>query len=361
MPVIEILNPQDPIPEVKSVYTALKGVEVEVDLNEDSWARDYFIIFFHTGPNDPVSTSILRSVDAVNETLPCKVVGVSMDTTTSIFDWLDSNPDLKEFNVPLMSDRDAEISRAFGVIQRGFSAGQMLTGFPANSVFIVDSEDRVRHHTVLDPRVGWNLQEVARLVSAFRSTDGGQSLAMAGWQSDKDTVENKIPAIANFYMTVYGDEEDANVTFVPMQPKGKQDVGKPVGWKVTERANFGAGDQLSSSARSRCSDCPNRNCVNCPADKETKCKECKTKGCRCKSDKCDCNNCPEKTGAAKEEEEKKRAWWALRPFATWPENNKQQPVGKKIPEDQKEERPWWKFWVSTDKKKEEKPFWKFWG
>ena len=60
MPVIEILNPQDPIPEVKSVYTALKGVEVEVDLNEDSWARDYFIIFFHTGPNDPVSTSILR-------------------------------------------------------------------------------------------------------------------------------------------------------------------------------------------------------------------------------------------------------------------------------------------------------------
>ena len=147
MPVIEVLNPQDPIPEVKSVYTALKGVEVEVDLNEDSWARDYFIIFFHTGPNDPVSTSILRyslhslrillmmmlmlllvilmmmlrSVDAVNETLPCKVksnivfcaklqfknqvVGVSIDTTTSIFDWLDSNPDLKEFNVPLMSDR----------------------------------------------------------------------------------------------------------------------------------------------------------------------------------------------------------------------------------------------------------------
>ena len=68
-----------------------------------------------------------------------------MDTTTSIFDWLDSNPDLKEFNVPLMSDRwtvrvvtnfltftmlltrDAEISRAFGVIQRGFSAGQVCS------------------------------------------------------------------------------------------------------------------------------------------------------------------------------------------------------------------------------------------
>ena len=71
---------------------------------------------------------ILRTVDTANETLPCKaifpshiyhlpnftnpclisvtqVVGVSMDTTNSIFDWLDSNPDLAEFNVPLMSDR----------------------------------------------------------------------------------------------------------------------------------------------------------------------------------------------------------------------------------------------------------------
>ena len=89
----------------------------------------------------------------------------------------------------------------------------------------------------------------------FRSTDGGQGLAMSGWQSSKDTVENKvnfcnvlfavnvvhlscqIPAIANFYTTVYGDEEDANVAFVPMQSKGKQDVGKPAGWRVTQVCN----------------------------------------------------------------------------------------------------------------------------
>ena len=78
---------------------------------------------------------MFRTVDTANESLPCKamfplhlhhhhhhlpplpllmnlclisvpqVVGVSMDTTNSIFDWLASNPDLKEFNVPLMSDR----------------------------------------------------------------------------------------------------------------------------------------------------------------------------------------------------------------------------------------------------------------
>ena len=74
MPVIHILNPQDPIPEVKSNFAILDGTEVLianitittitnvilmimlqvlVDLNEDSWASDYFVIFFHSGANHP--------------------------------------------------------------------------------------------------------------------------------------------------------------------------------------------------------------------------------------------------------------------------------------------------------------------
>jgi hypothetical protein len=73
MPVIEILNPQDPIPEVKSNYTIIDDVEVELDLNEDIWCTEYFVVFFHSGPSDPVSTSTLRALDKRNEALPCKV------------------------------------------------------------------------------------------------------------------------------------------------------------------------------------------------------------------------------------------------------------------------------------------------
>ena len=52
---------------------------------------------------------------------------------------------------------------------------QMMSGFPANSVFIVDSEDRVRHQTVLDSRFqhfclptsvvmeAWKLDEMAQV------------------------------------------------------------------------------------------------------------------------------------------------------------------------------------------------------
>ena len=92
-----------------------------------------------------------------------------MDTSQALFTWLDSHPNLKDFNIPLMSDRDATVSRSFGIIKKSFTSGQvtqscppgslikmpveMRIGFPANSVFTVDGEDRVRHHTVLDSRV----------------------------------------------------------------------------------------------------------------------------------------------------------------------------------------------------------------
>ena len=58
----------------------------------------------------------------------------------------------------------------------------MLTGFPANSVFIVDSEDRVRHHTVLDPRflvmmlIMYNVVDVNLLVGTGVDVDHPQ-----GW------------------------------------------------------------------------------------------------------------------------------------------------------------------------------------
>ena len=107
---------------------------------------------------------------------------------------------------------------------------------------------------------------------------------------------------------------------------------------------------------------------------ETKCKGCCNTKCsrqdlkslkiiqklcqfRCEDAKCsdcpdrDCKDCPEKPGAAKKVVEKMRAWWALTPllscscscscsYSLEPENDKQQPVGKKEEEeDKKDEKP----------------------
>ena len=129
-----------------------------------------------------------------------------------------------------MFDRVATISRAFGVLQMGFCSGQvklylllfllqMRTGNPANSVFIVEGEDRVHHHKGLDSRVAFSVEEVARLVEGFSTTNGGQvslsfapalltplpqPLAMADWRVEKDTVANNIQDIRYCYGYTHG-------------------------------------------------------------------------------------------------------------------------------------------------------------
>ena len=63
------------------------------------------------------------------------------DTTQAILDWLDYNPDMKDYDVPLVSDKTADIGRQFGVLQQC-----------------------VRYHCVLDSRVAFNMGGIARLV-----------------------------------------------------------------------------------------------------------------------------------------------------------------------------------------------------
>ena len=86
MTVIGILNPQEPLPSIDSKYAAVEGMEKPIDLDEDSWAVDYFILFFHSGAHGPMATSILKSFVKQKDLLEYRVIGVSIDTTTIFFD-----------------------------------------------------------------------------------------------------------------------------------------------------------------------------------------------------------------------------------------------------------------------------------
>ena len=210
MTIIGVLNPQEPLPLIESKYAVVEGMEVPIDLDEDSWAIDYFILFFHSGAHDPVATSVLKSLVKKQDILECKVVGVSIDTTTTLFDWLYSEPELAECKVPLISDKAQTISRQLGVLLQESGQDHTGAGFSANSVFIIDSIDRVRYHCVLDSRVAFNIEEVLRVVRALRVTDDGGKLAMAGFKKEEDAVNNEIRAIKNFYGTKFGAEVDDN-------------------------------------------------------------------------------------------------------------------------------------------------------
>ena len=118
MPVIHILNPQDPIPEVKSSSSILDGAEVHsakitttititinrcisvitnvmvkmmmqvlVDLNEDSWASAYFVIFFHSGANHPGLCKVQMNISKLQchgHGIDC-IVPINQSNTQRVF------------------------------------------------------------------------------------------------------------------------------------------------------------------------------------------------------------------------------------------------------------------------------------
>ena len=195
-----ILNPQDKIPDVTSKFTVIKDVIAPIDLNEDEWSKEYFVLFFHTGPQDPAATELLKLLDKKNnpgiETFPCKIVAISMDSPQAIQDWTKALPD---FDVPMLSDKENDIAKKFGVLMTvKEEVDHPGSGYCANSVFVIDKFDRIRYQSILDARCLHDIDELARVVNALKATDSGK-LAMAGWKKDSDSVENTKSEIMNWY------------------------------------------------------------------------------------------------------------------------------------------------------------------
>ena len=194
-----ILNPQNKIPDVASKFTVVKDEIVPIDLNEDKWSKDYFVMFFHTGPQDPAATKLLKLLDKKNnpgiDTFPCKIVTVSKDSPQAIQDWTKV---LADFDVPMLSDKENDIAKKFGVLMGTNVMDHPGSGYCANAVFVIDKFDKVRFHSVLDARCVHDLDELARVVDALKATDSGK-LAMAGWQKESDSVANTRREIMNWY------------------------------------------------------------------------------------------------------------------------------------------------------------------
>jgi len=203
----KILNPQEKIPNIQSKYTVIKNEIKDVDLNEGLWATEYFVVFFHTGPHDPISTKLLRSLDQVNNPglneFPCKIITVSMDSAETIKDWIQNTNLMSDFDIPMLSDRENDLAGQFGVLMDS-NTDHPGAGYCANAVFIVDNFNKIRYHEVMDARMTHDIDELRRIVQALKITDLGEEIAMAGWQNKNDSVSNSRKEIKKWHELKYG-------------------------------------------------------------------------------------------------------------------------------------------------------------
>uniref|UniRef100_A0A6V2QIJ5 thioredoxin-dependent peroxiredoxin n=1 Tax=Heterosigma akashiwo TaxID=2829 RepID=A0A6V2QIJ5_HETAK len=110
-----------------------------------------------------------------------QVLACSVDSKFSHLAWTQkprAKGGLGPMQIPLLADITKQIAKDYGVlIEEGADAGIALRG-----LFIIAPDGTLRQSTINDLPVGRNVDEVLRLVQAFKFTDEHGEVCPAGWR-----------------------------------------------------------------------------------------------------------------------------------------------------------------------------------
>lgn len=179
-------------PKLTEAAPGFKGTAVvngefkEISLAD--YKGKYLVLFFY--PLDftfVCPTEIIAFSDRVEEfrKIGCEVVACSTDSHFSHLAWINTprkQGGLGELKIPLLADKNTEVSRAYGVLKEG-------AGITFRGLFIIDKKGHLRQITVNDLPVGRSVDETLRLVQAFQFNDEHGEVCPIGWKPGSSTIK----------------------------------------------------------------------------------------------------------------------------------------------------------------------------
>lgn len=172
------------------------------DAIEGGWA----VLFSHPKDYTPVCTTELGEVARLKPEFDkrgTKVFGLSVDPLKDHEGWV---ADIREtqgqqLNFPLIADADRQVATLYGMIHP--NANDTLT---VRSVFIIDSNKKVRLVLTYPASTGRNFDEILRVIDSMQLTDSHKVATPVNWKDGDDVII--VPALT--------DEEEIKRLF----PKG---------------------------------------------------------------------------------------------------------------------------------------------
>ncbi|CAO3636278.1 unnamed protein product [Mucor hiemalis] len=183
-------------------FTAPAVVDGEFkDISLSDYKGKYVVFFWY--PMDftfVCPTEILAFSERIKEfeALDTAVIGASTDSEFSHLAWINTprkQGGLGEMNIPLLADKTKSIAKDYGVLIE--EAGIALRG-----LFIIDPKGTVRQITINDLPVGRSVDEVLRLVEAFKFTDEHGEVCPANWQAGAKTIKPDVKQSKEYFSTV---------------------------------------------------------------------------------------------------------------------------------------------------------------
>ncbi len=168
----------------------------------DSWG----VLFSHPKDFTPVCTTELGYVAKIKaefEKRGVRVVGLSVDPTTSHKDWIKDIDKTQNttMNYPVIADHDRKVASLYDMVHPNADNTQTV-----RSVFVIDPKKKIRLMITYPASTGRNFDEILRVIDSLQLTDKFSVATPANWTDGQDVVI--LPAIQ--------DEQELKTKF----PKG---------------------------------------------------------------------------------------------------------------------------------------------
>jgi len=192
-------------------------------INFHAWAgTNWVVLFSHPKDFTPVCTTELGTVAKLKPEFDkrnVKVLGLSVDPLNDHKEW---TKDIEEtqnckMNFPLLADGDRKVATLYNMVHP--NANDTLT---VRSVFIIDTNKKVRLIITYPASTGRNFEEILRVIDSLQLTDSHKVATPVNWKHGEDVII--VPALK--------DEEQIKKLF----PKGYKAV-KPY-LRITPQPNL---------------------------------------------------------------------------------------------------------------------------
>ena len=184
------LRPRDSVPNFSAL--AVKGDDVSKVSFDDYKGKYMVLIFYPLDFTYVCPTELIAFSDKISEfeALETTVFGISTDSHFSHMAWIKTDRKqggVGHLNYPLIADFSKKISRTFGFLVE--DENDELNGAALRGLVIVGPDGVIRHVQINDAPVGRSVDEVIRLIQAFKHSDKNGVVCPANWKPGKNTIK----------------------------------------------------------------------------------------------------------------------------------------------------------------------------
>jgi len=161
----------------------------EGNIDFHAWmGKSWAVLFSHPKDYTPVCTTELGEVARLKpefEKRNVKVMGLSVDPLKDHQGW---SKDIEEtqgqkLNFPLLADSDRKVAKIFDMIHPNAD-----DTFTVRSVFIIDSNKKVRLIITYPASCGRNFSEILRVIDSLQLTDQHKVATPVNWKNGDDVI-----------------------------------------------------------------------------------------------------------------------------------------------------------------------------